>query len=326
MELQTPRLDRRSWALLLALAFLWSVSFIFIKVAAADIPILTLVLIRVGLAAAVLHVVVMATGRRYPRERRALGRYALMGFFNNLLPGVLIVYATARIGAGAASILNATVPIFTLLIAHVATANEKITAAKLSGILLGFAGVAAMIGPQALGGLGSDIIAAGAMLLATASYGLSNTIGRGFGGIDATVSATCQLTAATLMLAPVALLADRPWMLPMPDAAALFSAIGLALASTALAYVLFFELIARAGATNTSLVALLIPAGGVFLAWAILGEALTWSEAAGMALIGLGLVVIDGRLASRWLGRPAQGNDEVVRSQARSPRELTGSS
>lgn len=305
MDAETLKLDGRSWALMLTLAFLFSVSFIFIKVAAAGIPVLTLVLIRVGLAAAVLHVVVLATGRHYPTAPKALGRYAVMGVFNNLLPGILIVYATARIGAGSASILNATVPIFTLLIAHVATANEKITAAKLAGILLGFAGVAAMVGPQALGGLGSDVLAAAAMLAASASYGLSNTIGRSFGGIDPTVSATCLLIAATLMLTPIALFVERPWLLPAPGAAALFSAIGLALASTALAYILFFKLIARAGATNTSLVALLIPAGGVFLAWVILDEALTWGEAAGMALIGLGLVVIDGRLASRWFERPA---------------------
>ena len=150
MKIEAPQLDRRSWALLIALAFLWSVSFVFIKVAVAEIPVLTLVLVRVGLAASVLHAVVLVTGRRYPREPAVLARYALMGLVNNILPFALIVYATARIGAGAASILNATAPIFALIVAHVATADEKITPAKLGGVLLGVGGVAAMVGPQAL--------------------------------------------------------------------------------------------------------------------------------------------------------------------------------
>jgi drug/metabolite transporter (DMT)-like permease len=154
-----------------------------------------------------------------------------------------------------------------------------------------------MAGPQALGGAALDLVATSAMLAATFCYGLSNRIGRSFGGIDPVVSAACQLSAASLMLLPFALVVDRPWALPLPSGAAVFSAVGLALFSTALAYVLFFRLIARAGATNTSLVTLLIPVGSVVLAWLILGEALSAGEAAGMLLIGLGLVVINrGRL------------------------------
>ena len=171
-----------------------------------------------------------------------------------ILPGALIVYATARIGAGAASILNATVPIFTLIIAHFAFAEDRITPAKLVGIVLGFAGVAAMTGPDAVLGLGVDALAVAAMLLAPFGYGIASAVGRSFGGVEPTVSATCQLTASTLMLMPVALFVDRPWTVPAPGAPALLSAVGLALLSTALAYVLFFRLIARAEATNTSLV------------------------------------------------------------------------
>ena len=299
------RMDGQSWALLVALAFLWSVSFTFMKVAGAEIPIATLVLIRVGLAAGVLQAIVWTGRRRLPRNPAVLARYVLMGLCNNVLPGALILYATVRIGAGAASILNAVVPIFTLVIAHVTTADEKITPAKLAGILLGIGGVVAMFGPQAAAGLTVDGPAIGAMLLATFFYAVSNAIGRSFGGIDPIVSAACQLTAATMMLAPIALLLDRPWTLPAPSGPALFSAAGLALASTALAYVLFFKLIARAGATNTSLVTLLIPVGGVLIAWSVLGDALSWGEAAGMALIGLGLILIDGRAARRILAVPA---------------------
>src|SRR3712207_2975392 len=133
MAAKSQSLDGRSWTLLLVLAVLWSISFIFIKVGASEIPVLTLVLIRVGLAAAVLVPLTLARGLHLPRERRVLARYGLMALFNNALPGMLIVYATARIGAGAASILNATVPIFALILAHIATADEKITPAKLMG-------------------------------------------------------------------------------------------------------------------------------------------------------------------------------------------------
>ena len=290
------RLDGRSWALLLVLAVLWSASFIFIKVALADIPVLTLVLVRVGLAAAVLHVVVVARRLVYPARPGVLASYAVMGVVNNLLPFALIAFATVRLGAGPASILNATPPIFAILIAHVATADEKITLRKFAGVLLGAAGVAAMSGIGALSGLGSDYAAVAAMLVASFFYGLSAIYGRRFVGIDPTVSAACQLTASTLMLAPLAAIVDRPWAIAAPGALAASAALGLALFSTALAYVIYYALIACAGGTNTVLVTLLIPVGGVFFGWLLLDETLTFGEAAGMLLIGAGLLVIDGRL------------------------------
>jgi drug/metabolite transporter (DMT)-like permease len=290
--------------LLLALSVLWSVSFVFIKVAAGQIPVLTLVAVRVGLAALALHCVIVATRRRYPTRAGVYGRFAAMGLMNNVLPFALIVYATTEIGAGSASILNATAPIFTLLVAHLVTTDEKITPAKVAGILLGFGGVAAMAGPQAAAGLTGDVIAAAAMLVACFFYGVSAIYGRCFGGIDATVSAACQLTASTVLLLPAALLVERPWSLPAPSATAIAAVVALALLSTAVAYVIYYALIKRAGATNTILVTLMIPVGGVFFAWAMLGEALTLAEAAGMLLIGAGLVVIDGRLLAR-LAAPA---------------------
>ena len=244
-------------------------------------------------------------GARIPAGAAVLGRYAVMGFLNNVVPFTLIIYATAQLGAGSASILNATTPIFTLVVAHVATADEKITRARFFGIVLGIVGVAAMAGPQAVAGLTGDLLAVGAMLVATLGYGLSAVYGRRFQGMDPTVSAACQLSAATLLLLPLVLVVDAPWTLPMPGALTWASVAGLAVLATALAYVIFWALIARAGGTNTMLVTLLIPVGGVFLAWALLGEAFTASEAAGMALIGLGLIVIDGRLVQRIGGRPA---------------------
>jgi len=299
----SSKLDGVSWTLLLVLALLWSISFIFIKVAGEEIPVFTLVLVRVGLAALVLHALLLARGRAYPRQRKLLLRYVVMGLLNNVIPFALIFYATASIGAGAASILNATSPIFALLVAHVATADEKVTPAKLAGILLGFGGVVAMVGPDALAGLTLDVLPAGAMLLASFFYGVSVVFGRSFRDIDATVSATYQLTASTLVLLPIALIVDRPWLIPMPSATSIVSAVGLAILSTSFAYILYYALIRRAGATNTILVTLLIPVGGVVLSWLLLGETFTPAEAAGMLLIGTGLLVIDGRALAR-LRRP----------------------
>ena len=298
-------IDRASWIMLLCLSLLWSASVLFMKIAAEGLPILTLVLIRVGVAAVVLQVAVTLLRSPRPKGAPIHIRYALMGIFNNLLPSALIVYATIRIGAGAASILNATAPIFTLVIAHFATMDEKMTAPKLAGITLGFLGVVAMSAPGAMAGVGSEQVAILAMLAATFCYGLSAMIGRSFHGIPPLISAAYQLTASTLILAPIVLLIEPPWTLAAPSAEALTAALALALLSTALAYVLFFAVIARSGATNVMLVTLMIPVSGVFLAWLFLGEAFQMDEAAGMVLIALGLVVIDGRTLAALRRQPA---------------------
>lgn len=299
-------LDGTAWMQLIALSLLWGASFIFIRIAAVDIPIFTLVFVRVALAALALHGVILVTGRAYPTRLAMYGRYGLMGLLNNAIPFILIVYATPRIGAGAASILNATTPIFTLIVAHILTADEKITAGKAGGILLGFAGVVVMIGPKAFGGLSTEVLAALAMLGATLAYGFSALVGRSFRGIDPVVSAACQLTASTLILAPLAIAVETPWRLAMPGMPAILAALGFALLSTALAYILFFRIIARAGGTNVMLVTLLIPISAVALGVAFLGEVVGPAELGGMALISAGLVTIGGRVL-RWPRRAPAG-------------------
>lgn len=298
-------LDGTVWTLLIALSLLWGASFIFIKIAAAEIPVFTLVLARVALAALALNAVIFASGRSYPAGSWLYGRYALMGLLNNALPFILIVWATPRVGAGAASILNATTPIFALILAHMLTADEKITAGKSSGIVLGFAGVAVMIGPKALGGVSTQSVAALAVLAGSFCYGLSAVVGRGFSGIDPVVSAACQLTASTLILAPLAIVVETPWHLAMPGMPAILATLGFALLSTALAYILFYRIIARAGGTNVMLVTLLIPVSAVALGVAFLGESMTPGDVAGMALISAGLLIIDGRVVRALLGTPA---------------------
>jgi drug/metabolite transporter (DMT)-like permease len=295
----------REWALLVALSVLWGGSFFFIAVAVRELPPVTLVLARVALAAIALHLVVRATGHRLPTAAASWRRFAAMGLLNNVLPFTLIVWAQTRIPGGLASILNATTPLWGVLLAHFLAGDERLTPARLAGVLAGLAGVAALVGPGALaGGLDASHLAAeAAVLLAALLYALSGVYARRFRGLPAPVTAAGQLTAAALMLLPLALLVDRPWTLPAPGAATWAAVAALALLSTALAYVLFFRILATAGATNLLLVTLLIPVSALLLGAAFLGEAVEGRHLLGMALIGLGLAAIDGRPLRRLTRR-----------------------
>jgi drug/metabolite transporter (DMT)-like permease len=221
-----------------------------------------------------------------------------MGLFNSVLPFSLMLWGQRQITAGLASILIATTPLFGVVVAHFATADDRITRAKAVGLTLGFAGVTLMLGPDLLSELGHDVLAQGALLAAAIAYALSGVFARRFRSLPVTSAAAGQMIAATIMLLPLALL-DRPWTLAAPSPAAWAAIAGLGALSTALAYLLFFKVLARAGATNIMLVNFLIPVTGILLGVSILGERLEPRQLAGMAIIGLGLAAIDGR-AARW--------------------------
>ncbi len=297
-------MGRAEWAMLLALSVLWGGSFFFVKVALADLRPFTVVLGRLGLAALALHLLVRAMGRKMPPSPRAWGAFLVMGFFNNLIPFCLIVWGQTRIASGLASILNAATPLWTVLLAHLLTRDERLTPAKIVGILGGLAGVAVMVGPDAFRGLSTSVIAELAVVGATVSYALAGIFGKRFRGTPPLVTAAGQVTCSAALLLPVALLVDRPWTRPAPGALALGAVVGLALLCTALAYILYFRLLASAGATNLLLVTLLIPVSAVLLGTGVLGERLEPRQAAGMGLIALGLVIMDGRLPRKLFSRP----------------------
>jgi drug/metabolite transporter (DMT)-like permease len=284
------------WSLLGALSGLWGGSFFFAEVALAEIPPLTLVLARVALAAVALHLALVATGRRFPRGAALWGSFLAMGALNNLIPFGLIFWGQTRIAGGLAAILNATTPLWTVVLAHLFTNNERLTANRLGGVLLGLAGVTVMIGPTvAIGGLGVDVIAQLAVVAGALSYACAGIYGRRFRDVPPLVTAAGQLTATTLLMAPIVLAFDAPWTLPTPSAVAWGAVAGLALLSTTIAYVIYFRLLATVGATNLLLVTFLIPVSALLLGVTILGERLEPRQLAGMALIGLGLAAIDGR-------------------------------
>ena len=287
------------WALLLALAALWGGSFFFAEVALNELPPFTLVLGRVGFAAVALLALTCLSGHSLPADWRLWRAFFVMGALNNLIPFSLIFWGQTQITGGLASILNATTPLFTVVLAHVLTTDERMTGNRLMGVIIGIAGVGVMIGLDALAGLGAAVLAQVAVLAGACSYACAGIFGRRFRDQPAIVVATGQVTATTVMMLPLVAVIDRPWTLPLPGAATWAAVLGVALLCTALAYVIYFTLLARAGATNLLLVTFLIPVSAILLGGLFLDERLGTSEIAGMALIAAGLVLIDGRVFRR---------------------------
>lgn len=286
------------WICLLTLSGLWGGAFLFAKIAVGTVPPLTLVLARVGIAAIALRIGLRAMGLRFSPGVRQWRDYIAMGALNNLIPFGLIFFGQLEIGAGLAAVINGMTPFWSALFAR-ATGVERLPLRKSVGVILGFAGLAITVGPAALDGLDAPLVAQIAVVGATISYGAASVFGRRFQGEVPLVTATGQLSASTLLVLPIALLVDAPWQLAAPGPTALWSILGLALLSTALAYVLYFRVLASAGATNVSLVTLLIPVSAITLGAIVLGEAVEFRQIAGMTLIAFGLAVIDGRLVSR---------------------------
>jgi drug/metabolite transporter (DMT)-like permease len=287
----------REWMLLLVLSALWGGSFFFFKVLVAELPPFTVVLGRVGLAALLLNGFLLLRRDPMPASPRLWGSFIVMGILNNVVPFTLIVWGEIRVSSGLASILNATTPIFTVLAAHVLTHNEKINWNKGIGVLFGFIGVAVLIGPSAVASIGGgDVVGEIACLCAALAYGFAGIYGRRFKGIPALKVATGQITGSTIVLIPLTALIDHPWTLPMPSARAFEAWVGIAVFSTAPAYMIYFRILAVAGATNLMLVTFLLPISALLLGVFFLGETINLQAIGGMALIGMGLAAIDGRL------------------------------
>ncbi|MFZ1431385.1 MAG: DMT family transporter [Geminicoccaceae bacterium] len=284
--------------------------------ALGGLPPFSIVLARVGLAALALLLALHGIGQRLPRNPRLWAAFLAMGALNNLLPFSLIVWGQTQIPSGLASILNATTPLWTVLLAHLLTSDEKLTANRMVGVGAGLLGVMTMVGPTALDGIGLNLLAQLACLIAAGSYACAGIFGRRFRerGVSPLVSATGQVVASTVMLVPVALLVDRPWTLPMPGLVPWTAVVAMALFCTALAYVIYFRILAAAGAINLLLVTFLIPVNAILLGSFALAEHIQPQQLGGMVLIAVGLAAIDGRLPallSRLLrldSRPERGS------------------
>ncbi|WP_428522598.1 DMT family transporter [Roseibium sp.] len=284
------------WILLMCLGAIWGGSFIFAKVAVAEIPPLTLVFFRVASACLALWLVLWAQGtlKQFPIKMAA--SFLAMGLLNNVIPFSLLFAGQTVIGAGLASILNATTPVFTVLVAGVLFRQETLGIHKIAGIVLGIAGVATMLSGSLSGIVSDPLWAQVACLGAALSYAFAATFAKRFKGLPPLISATGQLSGSTLIMAPIALFASGSWSVADPSVIAWLNVLALGIFATALAYLMYFRLLAEAGATNASLVTLLVPASALFFGWLLLGEELSAIQLAGFALLLSGLVVIDGRL------------------------------
>ena len=297
------QMNRRDWAILGALALIWGGAFFFIGVAVRHVPPFTYVLARLALAAAAMLAFLWWRGEPLGLPRRAWGAIVLLALINTALPFTLFGWAQTQIASGLASILNATTPIWGVIVAHLFTSDEKITPRKAAGVLVGFAGVALMIGPGLFASLGGGALAQLACVVAALSYALAGVWARRFKkmGVSPMSVTTGQLIVGALIMVPVALI-DKPWTLDWPPLEAIAAIAALAVVCTAFGYVLYFKLIDSSGATNALLVTLLVPPTAILLGVMFLGEAISPIDIGGLALIGLGLAAIDGRLLS-WQPR-----------------------
>lgn len=295
------RIDRTSWLLIGILSVLWGGAFFLIEVGLRGYPPITLVFIRMALAVPPMWLAMRLMGERLPRGWRIWRLLAVVGALNCALPFVLFFWGQQYLDSSYASILNATTPLWAVVTAHWLTQDEKATPARIGGVGLGLAGIIVMVGPSAMQGLSGNVLAQLACLISTLFYSFAAIFGRRLSQTELTpmAVATGQTIAAAVMLLPLTLIIDVPWSLPAPPLDATLAAVTLGLFSTALAYALYFRLIDRAGAANAQMVAFLMPVLAVILGTLFLDERLTSGQVAGAVLIGLGLLVIDGRLLAR---------------------------
>jgi drug/metabolite transporter (DMT)-like permease len=297
-----PTMRLTEWLLLVVLSVLWGGAFFFVGVIGTTLPPFTVVLGRNGLAALVLLAYMRLRGGHIPTSLRLWGAFLVMGALTSLIPHSLIVWGQRHIASGLAAILVSTTPLFSVILTHFLTDEERMTSSRVAGVLLGLVGVIVLIGPEALWGVGHHGLAQLAVLGAALAYACSGVYGRRFAALSPVVAAAGQITGTTALVLPLALAVEQPWTFH-PTLVTWGAMLGLALVSTAAAGLLFFHILAVSGTTNVMLVNFLVPISAVLLGSLVLGEQLNWTIFAGMALVFMGLATIDGRLLSLVLGR-----------------------
>ena len=291
-------MNRSDWLTLGSLALIWGAAFMFISIAVSEVPPLTYVWLRLTIATAAMWLFLLWRKESAGLPRSVWASMLVLALLNNVVPFILFGWGQTQIASGLASILNATTPIWGVVVAHVFTSDERMTGRKLAGVVLGFGGVILMIGPALLSSLGNNVLAQLACVTAALCYALAGVWARRFRkmGLPPVTVTTGQLTVGAIIMLPMALLVDHPWTHALPSRKAIGAITALAVVCSAFAYILYFRLIDRAGATNALLVTLLVPPVAILLGVMFLGEVLHPRDFAGLALIALGLAAIDGRL------------------------------
>jgi drug/metabolite transporter (DMT)-like permease len=295
------RMTSVEWGMLLILSVLWGGAFFLIEIALRDLPPFTIMILRVSGASLFLWGIVIIRGAEIPRGIGLWVVLTIMAVFNSALPFSLIAWGQVQITSGLASILIAMTPLFAVVSAHFFTEDEAFTPLKGLGLASGLVGAVVLIGPEFLRDIGANFFAQLAVLGGAVSYSIAAVFGRRFGrgDISQVSVAAGQVTMAVVLLLPFVLIFDRPWTLDMPSLSGIGAVAGLAFGSTGIAYLIYYRVLAAAGATNLMLVNFLAPVSALILGIFVLGETLTTTQAIGMAFIALGLALIDGRLFRR---------------------------
>jgi drug/metabolite transporter (DMT)-like permease len=289
----------KEWGLIVILSIIWGASFFFVEIAIKTMTPLTIVLCRVGGAAFLLWGFVLVTRRKLPKDIRVWAAFLALGAMNNVIPFSLIAWGQSHIDSSLAAILNATTPVFSVILAHFLTRDEPLTKRRLAGVLFGWGGVIILIGIESLNGVGMKIAGQAAVLGAAFLYAISAIFGRRFKDIDPVVVAAGMLSGSTLIMVPLVSVFEQPFTLN-PDWTTWAALFGLSVISTSLAYIIYFYVLSKAGATNILLVTFLIPVSAIFLGMMVLGETPGWNAFTGMGLIFIGLIFIDGRVLERF--------------------------
>jgi drug/metabolite transporter (DMT)-like permease len=293
--MSAPKMTAREWGLLILLSILWGGAFFFAAVALKEFTHHGLAFFRVLVAAIALGAAGLLLRLPFPRGWAAWRGIAVLALFGTALPFTMLYWAQTQIASGLAAILNAMTPIFTLLVAHVYTRDEKLDSQRLLGVLAGVGGVAIIVGPSAVSQQESHILAEIAVLGAGLCYAIASVLGRRFAGQPPVTISFAQMVVGSLYLLPVMLLTGAPLRVESPSLTALGSVLAIGLLCTALAFVIFFRILVRAGATNAVLVTLLVPVSAILLGVLVLGESLSTRQFGGLLLIAMGLLINDGR-------------------------------
>lgn len=278
-------------ALLLALATLWGASYTFIKLGVETIPPVTLIGTRTLIAGSILLVIIRSRGLALPKDAATWRRFLFQACLNSVIPFTLIAWAERSVDAGLATILNSTSPIFTFLLTVVITRHEAVTTRKLLGVIAGIAGTSLIVGVQAFDGVGEALMAQLAIVAATVCYAGAAIFGRGFKGLDPIMPAAGSLICGAAILIPVSIVVDRPWTLT-PSTSSILALLGLAIFSTALAFVIYFRLIQTLGSVGTTAQAYLRVPIGVAIGVMALGETLSPTAWAGLVCVIIGVAAM----------------------------------
>ena len=299
----TGRATRTEWLIFLALGFMWGSSYLFIKIGVDTFGTFTLVALRLLIGAATLWVAFRLNGTALPRKRRTYEHLLVMALINITIPFALITWAEQSVDSALAAILNSSVPLFVIVIAPLFLPDEPIRLNGVVGLAVGFIGVVLLVSPGLMSATG-DLAGSVALLGSSLAYALGNVYSRrNVRGLPPLVPAVFQVTFAFLIVGVIALVVERPWETVRPDPAAWFSVIWLGVFGSGLAYMLYFRLLGRWGATRTALVAYLLPIYGIVLGFLVLQEHIDITLILGTALIIAGVAIVNSPWGQRRLFR-----------------------